>query len=271
MQEHNDYTNLIRALAQPEEDTITCAACEAQLADYVYALVEQGEEAVAQQAEWQTLVHHLAGCPHCTAHCAELRAMTAAFYADAAAFAFNSDTLLSAADEPTKQMSAQPDLSFLDQADSVVSSTEKQPIARHWWQTAGQLWIALSEQLLAPLQPGFHLQPATSGLKADSDDQTGTTVQQAEIIDETNPQAIAAVTIDVHYPAATQERERCSVEVTIIVPNRAPLSLNGIAVTLQSTETALATEWTDALGRVVFTEVPVAQLMHLYCVIAPPA
>jgi anti-sigma factor RsiW len=267
MPKQPDYNTLIRALAQTTEDTLTCAACEAQLADYVYALAAHGEQVVTQAAEWQALIQHLAGCPHCAAQVAELRAMVDSFYTDAAAVALNPDLLRTEVGELPDQASAgaprpQPDLAFLH--------TPGAPPARGWWQAAGELWIAFSAQLLAPLQPGFPLQTAPSGLKADNADQAVTTAQQAETIDEANPQAIATVTIAVHYPAAPHNREQCTVEVAITIPTRAPLRLNGIAVHLQSATATLATQWTDAFGRVLFTEVPVAQLPQLYCVIGAP-
>lgn len=269
MQKRNNDTHLERALSQNEDDGMTCAQCEAALADYVQALVEQGASAPTGRDEWQLLERHLAGCPHCTQAYHELRAMVEVFDFAAAAVALAADTPSSLVNRSVES-TATPDLSFLRRA-AAVPSTDVPHITRGWWQEAGQLWVALADQLRAPLQPGFSTESAYSGLKADSADGPSATAQQVEVIDEPNPLEIAAVTLAATVSSPAQAQEQCTVEVAITIPTRPPLGLSGIAVTLQTASSTLDTQWTDALGHVIFSDVPIAQLPQLYCVVTPSA
>ncbi|MEZ4867534.1 MAG: hypothetical protein R3C14_39775 [Caldilineaceae bacterium] len=246
MQQQNDWSRLIQALDLPDEDPLTCTECEAQLPDYVEALAAGHGAAEV----WHMVTRHLQGCPHCTAEFTLLSAML-------------NDLYTASGDEVVAE--TEPDLAFLQNGSQ--GSVHKTQSGQQWWRDAiGRLHIALADtlQLMAqpPLQPGL----AGNTLKAGSEG-------QSTLLHLTVPDLGDGRTVQVHVTSRDLAQQptlaQCTVLVKIDAPDLEPLSRDGIAVTLSVSDVEVDTQWTDALGVVVFAEQPVSRLSQLVIQIMP--
>lgn len=243
MPKPQNLTYLLRALDGASEDQMSCVECEGHLPDYVQAIADGHR----MNAEWQAISRHIESCPHCSQEVELLTAMLRNLYED-----LPDDPALTA---------LEPDLTFLQPA----TAPDTAPTAPWWRDTLGRLAIALSAVLDAGWQPA--LQPVGSGLKSGTAQQTVATL--------TVPQPGDGYTVQVQIMRASDAQatnaDHGTVTVTIAAPEREPLSLDGLTITLSEAGQVIDQQWTDALGIASFTALPVTRLPHLVLTLAAPA
>lgn len=241
MRKPKNLTHLLRALDGASEDQLTCAEWEGRLPDYVQAVVDGR----SMDAEWQEISQHVASCLHCSQEVELLATMLRNLYAelpDAPALA-----------------NLEPDLTFLQPATTPVSA-----LTEPWWRDAlGRLAIALSAVFDAGWQPA--LQPASSGLKSGTTQQTVATLT---VPDQGDGYTVQVQILRANGTPATHA-DLCTVTVNVTAPRRDPLSLDGLAITLSQDGQVIDQQWTDALGVALFTAIPVTRLPHLVLTLAP--
>lgn len=228
-----------RALLAPQLDSLPCAACQAQLPDYVTALALEGDKA---QANFTAILQHLQQCPACASAAEELIMLVE----------LGVDDSLS-----VPEVTPQFDFSFLE--DPIPSGQPS--LATQWWESAGKLVLRLSAELLAILQPP-PLQRALIGVK------TGETEETLAVwnVDQSAYDLRATVTIS----QLAGQTQFCSILVGVEVPSRGEWPhLADIEVTLKQAEVVLARQETDPFGKVLFNKIPQTSLVDLMIEIEP--
>lgn len=228
-----------RALLASQLDSLTCAACQAQLPDYVTTLMLDGDKA---QANFTAVLQHLQQCPACSRAADELI------------------TLMELGMEevtPAVEVRPQFDFSFLE---NPIQPAQPASVT-HWWENAGKLVLRLSAELLGVLQPP-PLQPALIGVK------TGETEETLAVwnMDQSAYDLRATVTIS----QRAGQTQFCSVVVGVEMPSRGEWPhLADIEVTLKQAEVVLARKETDPFGKALFQDIPQANLAGLIIEIVP--
>lgn len=231
----------VRALLASHLDSLPCAACQAQLPDYVTALVLEGDKA---QANFTAVLQHLQQCPACNSAAEELIMLVD----------LGVDDVI-----PVVEITPQFDFSFLD---NPIQSAQPSS-ATQWWESAGKLVLRLSAELLAALQPP-PFKPALIGVKTAKTEETLAVWN----VDQSEYDLRATVTIS----QLTGQTQFCSILVGVEIPSRGELpDLADIEVTLKQAEVVLARKETDPFGKALFKDIPQASLVGLVIEITPDA
>ncbi len=216
---------------QTEHDEAACAACLAQIDDYVAAQLD-GRDYVALFPE---VALHLDACVDCTGAYARV-------YETEWAAQMNALPMLARTPEP--------DLSFLG-AESLADRLQDA-----FRRIGGRLTLSLSPDLLAQLRPT----PATAALRAPQD-----TRRYHETLLTLEPTPDLPIGLAAYRDA--QQPDRCLVEVTVEPPDRAWPDLGGIEVGLAMREREQVGV-TDDWGLASFEDVPVDDLPELVVSVA---
>ncbi|MCG8351756.1 MAG: hypothetical protein MI924_28650 [Chloroflexales bacterium] len=235
---------LALALANAEEDQLTCQQCQDQLPEYLQAELH-GQ---AHDLQWLPIALHLKLCPHCAAVCAEL--------VELAAFADNAHGA-----EPPHYPG--PDLSFLghEQHTEVVQS------AGIPWRLddLGQVVIAFSTELLQTIRQV--IQPPAPALGMRKSAQITPQRYQFALTD-----AVKDLEITITVEPSRDDPQHCTIVVAVQIPSRGGWPhLAGTQVTLQRGDQEQETQVTDAFGKAVFRGIAVDALPRLVFAIAPLA
>jgi hypothetical protein len=232
---------LMRASSIAEEDILNCGPCQDLLPDY-YDAVQDGH---ADQALWRSVALHLQLCPHCEAVYAEITDMFA--IADG-----------KHGEEPP--IYPTPQLSFLPTKRDKAEQA-KQP----WWHwnPLGQLVIALSEELLRSLPPPPRLAYATANHRA--------TALMVPLWLLALDKELNSMGVRIMAAQMQNDLERCTLLIDVSIPGRGWPDLANARVTLKRGDEHLATQETDAYGKVVFEAVAITDLPVLVIEIERPA
>lgn len=220
-----------RALAVSEEDRLTCQECEEWLPAYIES------RSSANTASWRPVALHLATCWRCAATYIEL--------AD----------LLELAQ--VKQSSAPlsfptPKLPFR----SIVQAVPAQTVWR--LNNLGRLIVEFSAELLRSWQPLL----APAGVKSSQ----STNLLYQITVSDADPNLIVTITAEQMAALPTH----CLISVNVDIPSRGGWpNLAGSEVVLRYAEQILATQQTDAFGKVVFEDLEIDQLPGLLFEIMP--
>ncbi|RIK38368.1 MAG: hypothetical protein DCC55_21360 [Chloroflexi bacterium] len=229
----------VNAIMSPQEDPLTCRACQDALLDYIDAQTTQ--QAVG--AEFTAVEQHLERCPACADAYRELMELT---------------TLAYAANLPTPKRLPTFDFAALEQR---ASSVTHKP---YWWDEFGRMILEFSADLLALWQPPA-LAPAYSGLKAGE----AAPILARFTIEEHERDLIATVTIRAEG-AEGENAGRCAIEVAVEIPSRGGWpNLADIPVMLKRGDEPLARSFTDAFGKVQFTGIARGDLPQLSIEVDP--
>lgn len=227
------------ALTSGQDDSLSCQACEEQLADYVDA-EQQGQQ---HHPQFGRLRRHLQQCPHCAAGYRELRALAELAYGEPLA-------------APARQPSF--DFSFLAAAHNKPAHN-KPAVRSFWWDDAGRFVLQLSQELLGSAQPS--LQPAHVRVKGQGD-----TPLVHHVLDV--PGGDLRLTISVS--AMRDDPAAGTMTVEADIPSRGGWpNLADTQITLWQGDVVLASAWTDEFGKAVFARIPLAVLTDLAVEIAP--
>lgn len=223
----------VKALMSPQDDPLTCSACQDALAEYIDAQLMR----VTPTGEHLAVEQHLQRCPYCADSYRELLELTTLAYAD---------------DLPDP--AAIPRFDFAALTGAAAGAPERP----YWWDEFGRLILRFSADLLAAWQPPT-LAPAYRGLKR------GEEIPLYEFhLEEAERDLVATITVQASGPTG------CTVEVAVDVPSRGGWpNLADIAVTLRRGNELLAQSFTDAFGKVQFPNIAQSDLVHLVVEVAP--
>ncbi|MCL4863968.1 MAG: hypothetical protein KJZ93_31460 [Caldilineaceae bacterium] len=229
----------VNAIISPQEDPLTCRACQDALLDYIDAQTTQQEVG----AEFAAVEQHLARCPACADAYRELMELT---------------TLAYAANLPTPKRLPTFDFAALEQR---ASSVTHKP---YWWDEFGRMILQFSADLLASWQPPA-LAPAYSGLKAGEE----TPALTQFTIEEHEQDLIVTVTIRAEGDEG-ENAGRCAIEVAVEIPSRGGWpNLADIPVMLKRGDEPLARSFTDAFGKAQFDGIARGDLPQLSIEVDP--
>ena len=222
---------LVQAITTNEDDRLTCQQCQALLPYYLHEEPSQREE----EPEWGLVTLHLKTCPHCANDYEILSRLTALAF----------DEL---EEEPLRY--PEPDLSFL----------RSKPVEIPWrFDKVGHLIIELTADLVRAWQtPAF--QPAYVKSR-----------KSQKVLCQLSLQGPAG---DMEVTITTEElgedATHCALMVEVNIPARGGWpNLADTEVTVKRDGTAVATQQTDAFGKVYFKEIATDDLARLAFEIMP--